>query len=251
MTFNERSYLLSYLYLHGVAAERRVDFSAIQAWLRESPPIEDLDATASSSISFVELWSRIAQGASAALTSCLPDQPEVSVLNDLRENLVLRLSKVGEGPVWEYFNAHRPLNVLLRAHLDADERAFPRTLYCRVLEALRTDALQELAIEYPVMRRHLSTTIAFWLASSREILLRSHRDREMLTYTFNIPKDARLVGVKTGMSDPHRRGSSVAILTFATDAANQMSVVYKPRDIRIDAAYHKLVADVSATTPNV
>ena len=251
MTFNERSYLLSYVYLHGVAAERRVDFSAIQTWLRESPPIEDLDATASSSISFVELWSRIAQGASAALTSCLPDQPEVSVLNDLCENLVLRLSQVGEGPVWEYFNAHRPLNVLLRAHLDADERAFPRTLYCRVLEALRTDALQELAIEYPVMRRHLTTTIAFWLASSREILLRSHRDREMLTYTFNIPKDARLVGVKTGMSDPHRRGSSVAILTFATEAANQMSVVYKPRDIRIDAAYHKLVADVSATTPNV
>jgi type 2 lantibiotic biosynthesis protein LanM len=243
--------LLSHVYLHRVAAEGRVDFSAIQAWLRESPPIEDLDATASSSVSFVELWVRIAQGASAALASCLPDQPEVSVLNDLSENLILRLSQVGEGPVWEYFNARRPLNVLLRAHLDADERAFPRTLYCRVLDALRTDALQELATEYPVMRRHLSTTVAFWLTSSREILLRTHRDRKMLTKTFDLPKSARLVGVKTGMSDPHRGGSSVAILTFATDSANQISVVYKPRDVRIDAAYHKLVADVSATTPNV
>jgi type 2 lantibiotic biosynthesis protein LanM len=251
MTCDERSYLLSHAYLDRVAAGRRVNFSAIQAWLRESPPIEDLDETASSSVSFVELWARIAGGASVALASCLPDQPEVSVLNDLRENLVLRLSQVGEGPVWEYFNAHRPLNVLLRAHLDADERAFPRTFYCRVLEALRTDALQELATEYPVMRRHLSTTVAFWLASSREILLRTHRDREMLTGTFNLPKGARLVGVKTGMSDPHRGGSSVAILTFATDSADQMSVVYKPRDVRIDAAYHKLVADVSATTPNV
>jgi type 2 lantibiotic biosynthesis protein LanM len=234
-----------------VAAGRQVDFSVIQGWLRESAPIEDLDATASSSVSFVELWSRIARGASVALASCLPDQPEVSVLNELRENLVLRLSQVGEGPVWEYFNARRPLNVLLSAHLDADERAFSRTLYCRVLEALRTDALQELATEYPVMRRHLSTTVAFWLASSREILLRSHRDREMLTRTFNLPKSATLVGVKTGISDPHRGGSSVAILTFATDSANQMSVVYKPRDVRIDAAYHKLVADVSATTPDV
>ena len=125
MTCNERSYLPSHVYLHRVAAGRRVNFSVIQAWLRESTPIEDLDATASSSISFVELWARIARGASVALASCLPDQPEVSVLNDLRENLVLRLSQVGEGPVWEYFNAHRPLNVLLRAHLDADERAFP------------------------------------------------------------------------------------------------------------------------------
>ena len=241
MTFNERS----------VAAGRRVDFSAIQAWLRESPPIEDLDAASSSSISFVELWARIARGASAALASGLPDQPEVSVLDDLRENLTLRLSQVGEGPVWEYFNAHRPLNVLLWAHLDADERAVRRTHYCRVLEALRTDGLQGLTTEYPVLRRHLSTTVAFWLASSREILLRSHRDREMLTQTLNLPKGARLVGVKAGMSDPHRGGSSVAILTFATDSANQMSIVYKPRDLRIDAAYHKLVADVSATTPAV
>jgi type 2 lantibiotic biosynthesis protein LanM len=238
-------------YLKNVTAGREVDFSAIQTWLRESPPIEDLDAAASSSISFVELWARIARGASAALASCLPAQPEVSVLDDLRENLALRLSQVGEGPVWEYFNAHRPLNVLLGAHLDADEQAFRRTLYCRVLEALRTDALQELTTEYPVMRRHLSTTVAFWLASSRELLLRTHRDREILSETFNLPKGARLVGVKTGMSDPHRGGSSVAVLTFATDSANQMSVVYKPRDIRIDAAYHKLVADVSATTPNV
>src|SRR5688572_9088652 len=106
MTCNERSYLLSHVYFHRVAAGRRVNFSVIQAWLRESPPIEDLDATAtaSSSVSFVELWARIARGASVALASCLPDQPEVSVLNDLRENLVLRLSQVGEGPVWEYFN---------------------------------------------------------------------------------------------------------------------------------------------------
>ena len=156
MTFNERS----------VAAGRRVDFSAIQAWLRESPPIEDLDAASSSSISFVELWARIARGASAALACGLPDQPEVSVLDDLRENLTLRLSQVGEGPVWEYFNAHRPLNVLLWAHLDADERAVRRTHYCRVLEALRTDGLQGLTTEYPVLRRHLSTTVAFWLASS-------------------------------------------------------------------------------------
>ena len=73
----------------------------------------------------------------------------------------------------------------------------------------------------------------------------------MLTETFNLPKGARLVGVKAGMSDPHRGGSSVAILTFATDSASQMSIVYKPRDLRIDAAYNKLVADVSATTPAV
>jgi len=227
-----------------------VHYSAIQAWLRESPRIEDLAAPPPSSISFVELWAPIARGASAALASGLSDRPEVTVLNDLRENLTLRLSQVGEGAVWEHFNAHRTLNELVRAHLDADERGCRRTLYCRVIEALRADGLQELTAEYPVLRRHLSATVTSWLASSRELLLRVQRDREMLTKTFDLPVGARLIGVKTGISDPHRGGRSVAILTFATDSANQVSVVYKPRDLRVEAAYHQLISEVSATTPD-
>jgi type 2 lantibiotic biosynthesis protein LanM len=228
-----------------------VHFSAIQAWLRESPPIEDLAGPPSSSISFVELWAPIARGASAALASSLPDQPEVAVLSDLRENLTLRLSQVGEGAVWEHFNAHRTLNELVRAHLDADERGCRRILYSRVIEALRADGLRELTTKYPVLRRHLSATVASWLTSSRELLLRVQRNHEMLTEKFNLPVGARLIGVKTGISDPHRGGRSVAILTFARDSANQVSVVYKPRDLRIDAAYHQLISEVSATTPDV
>jgi type 2 lantibiotic biosynthesis protein LanM len=227
-----------------------VQFSAIQTWLRESPPIEDLAAPSSSSISFVELWARIAHGASAALASGLPDEPEVGVLSDLHENLTLRLSQVGEGAIWEHFNAHRTLNELVRAHLDADERGCRRILYCRAIEALRADGLQQLSTEYPVLRRHLSATVASWLVSSRELLLHVHRDHEMLTEKFDLPVDARLIGVKTGISDPHRGGRSVAILTFATGSPNQVSIVYKPRDLRIDAAYHQLISEVSATTPD-
>ena len=96
-------------------------FFGVQAWLRESPPIEALAAPPPSSISFVELWERIARGASAVLTCGLPDQPEDTVLEGLREDLTLRLSRVGEGAVWEHFNAYRTLNELIRAHLDADE----------------------------------------------------------------------------------------------------------------------------------
>lgn len=232
-------------------ARHSVDFSTIQDWLRDSAPIDGGDAAVSAATPFVELWSRIARGASARLTSCLPAEPEVAVLHDLQEDLTRRLAQIGEGPVWEYFNAHRSFNALLRAHLDADERGPRRALYCKVLETLRADALQELTTTYPVLRRHLSTTVAFWLASSRELLLRTRRDHEPLTEAFTLPKGARLVRVRTGMSDPHRGGSSVAILTFEADPSDQKRVVYKPRDVRIDAAYHQIVAELSATTPHV
>ena len=79
-------------------------FSALQAWLRELPPIEALAAPPPSSISFVELWERIARGASAVLTCGLPDQPEDTVLEGLREDLNLGMSRVlGEGAVWGAF----------------------------------------------------------------------------------------------------------------------------------------------------
>ena len=143
-----------------------------------------------------------------------------------------------------------PSDELIRAHLDADERGYRRTLYCRVVEALRADGLQQLTTEYPVLRRHLSATVASWLALSRELLLRVHRDHDILTEKFDLPLNARLIGVKTGISDPHRGGRSVAILTFATASAKQVSIVYKPRDLRVDAAFHQLICEVSATTPD-
>jgi type 2 lantibiotic biosynthesis protein LanM len=227
-----------------------VHFSSIQAWLRQSPPIDDRAGPLSSSISFAELWEPIARGAAAVLASHLPDCPEVSVLADLRENLARRLSEIGEGAVWEHFNAQRTLSELIRTHLDADERGCPRTLYRRVVEALRADGLETLTAAHPVLRRHLSTTVASWLASSRELLMGVKRDRQMLAETFDIPAGARLIGAKTGVSDPHRGGRCVAILTFATDSADQASVVLKPRDMRIDAAYHRLVSELATATPD-
>ena len=92
--------------------------------------------------------------------------------------------------------------------------------------------------------------VASWLALSRELLLRVHRDHDILTEKFDLPLNARLIGVITGISDPHRGGRSVAILTFATASAKQVSIVYKPRDLRIDAAFHQLICEVSATTPD-
>ena len=225
-------------------------FSLIEAWLRESPQIDANPHRPLASISFIELWAPIALGASAVLASNFADSPSATVLADLRDHLILQLSQVGEAAVWEHFNSRRTLDALVKAHLDADERGFRTTVYCRVLEALRADGLRALTREYPVLRRHLCATVASWLDASRELLVASRRDHELLAKTFNFPVAARLSGVKPGLSDPHRGGRSVAILTFAADSASAVAVVFKPRDLRITAAYHQLVMDLSSAAPD-
>ncbi len=227
-----------------------MDFSSIQDWLRQSPPIDDLGPP-SSSHSFVELWAAVARGASALLASRLPTPPEASVLADLSEDLVRRLSEVGEGAVWEHFNGRRTLGELVKAQLEADERGVRRTIYRRVLEALRADGLEALTARRPVVKRHLCATVASWLESSLEILLAVERDHDLLAGTFAFPADARLTGVKTGVSDPHRGGRSVAILTLAAGQADPVSVVFKPRDLRIEAAYHELIGELSGAKPDL
>ncbi|OMC48465.1 hypothetical protein A5745_08760 [Mycobacterium sp. IS-2888] len=223
-------------------------FSAIQAWLRESPPIRDDGTRPGPAPSFAELWAPIAAGAGAVLASSLTDGPEPGVIQDLRDDLTGRLSEVGEAVVWQFFNTHRTLPELVKAHLQASDAGFPRTLYCRALEALRADGLVQLTDEYPVLARHLGMTVASWLDSSRELLERVRRDRNVLAETFGLPSEAGLVGVRTGLSDPHRGGRTVAILTFAT-AADTRAVVYKPKDLEVDAAYNALISDLSRATP--
>jgi type 2 lantibiotic biosynthesis protein LanM len=227
-------------------------FPAIQEWLRDSTPIDDacpppVDCPA---VSFVELWLRIATGASAALAASLPTTVGASVLRDLRDQLIIRLSEVGEATVWQHFNDRRTLGDLVSAHLDADERGFPRAIYCRMAEGLRADGLQTLTDMYPVLRRHLWTTVDNWHASSRELLTRVAVDHQLLAETFDLPADAQLTGIQPGLSDPHRGGRSVAILTFASKSAawpaTPCAVVYKPKDLRADAAYQQLISELPA-----
>jgi hypothetical protein len=104
-----------------------VDFSSIQDWLRQSPPIDDLGPP-SSSHSFVELWVPVARGASALLAWRLPTPPEASVLADLSEDLVRRLSEVGEGAVWEHFNGRRTLGELVKARSGVEKSPNGATL---------------------------------------------------------------------------------------------------------------------------
>ena len=223
-------------------------FPTIQKWLRDSPPIDEArPAPDCPPVTFAELWEPIAAGACTALAASLPAAVEASALRDLRDELILRLSELGESTVWKHFNARRTLRDLVLAHIEADGRGCGRATYCRATEELRADGLQALTEQYPVLRRHLATAVTLWLASSRELVERVSHDHRLLADTFAFPIGARLTGIRPGLSDPHRGGRSVAILTFTSPAGKgTRAVVYKPKDLRADAAYHRLIEEVPA-----
>jgi type 2 lantibiotic biosynthesis protein LanM len=249
------------------SAEIPVEFAAIEAWLRTSPPIDEADLPPSGPpVSFVELWQRVAVGAMGELASSLPHEAAAhyrtryegwaeygDVHADLTDDLVTRLSAVGEAAIWEEFNSRRTPGDIVMAHLRTDGNGSgpPRAIYCRLLEEMRSEGLGSLTAQYPVLRRHLSTTVQHWLGSSREILTRARSDRDHLAEAFDLPPDARLAGIRQGLGDPHRGGRTVAILSFACGAASddRRTLVYKPKDLGLDRAFQQFLAEVPSPSP--
>jgi type 2 lantibiotic biosynthesis protein LanM len=90
----------------------------------------------------------------------------------------------------------------------------------------------------PVLLRLLATLTRQWIDTTREFVARLIADlpairREILQSS----SDAEVVDIEGDASDPHNDGRSVLIVRFADGAR----VVYKPKDLRIDAAWRALV----------
>jgi type 2 lantibiotic biosynthesis protein LanM len=235
-------------------------FPEIQNWLRESARIRESDWVGSDRpIAFAELWHRIASGAMKKLAESLPE--EVSTLyqaerhtwdalqRNLSDHLAEKLAAVGEGALWQKFNTRRTPEAVVLAHVRAQtggRQRLGRTVYCSFLEEVRSDGLQTITNTYPVLRRHLSTVTRQWLRFSAEVLIRVHSDRRSLLEAFGLPSDATLVAIRQGVSDPHRGGQTVAMLSFASASSSSRThtVVYKPKDLRIDRAFQSLVASL-------
>ena len=243
-------------------------FDAIQEWLRASSPISARsDGPSPPTVSFAELWQRIASGAMAQLlrdlptevTTCFgsvscPQMPRNRVYAALHQNLVVRLARAGEAVLWKVFTGRRAPDQIVFAHL-GDSPAAPgqvrRSIYCRLLEELRGDALSGLVEKYPVLRTHLSTTVDQWSRNCRDLLSRVHADLPQVIEAFDLPADVELADLTLGLSDPHRGGQSVATLWFKSASPGpSYPVVCKPKDLDIDQAFQSLLHELLPPQPD-
>lgn len=93
--------------------------------------------------------------------------------------------------------------------------------------------------EYPVLARQLVIRINNWLDVTLEFLNRLCADWDDIRSTFTSDRDPGLmVQVEAGMSDSHRGGHSVFILTFSSG----FQLVYKPKSLAIDIHFQELLS---------
>lgn len=86
----------------------------------------------------------------------------------------------------------------------------------------------------PVLARIIATIVLNWMDAAAEMAGRLAHDRGALAVAYAAGHDLGAVrSIDAGLSDPHRGGRAVAVLGFGYG----LKLVYKPKDLRIDAAW--------------
>jgi type 2 lantibiotic biosynthesis protein LanM len=123
------------------------------------------------------------------------------------------------------------LSNVLRSSLNEQRAGTSYRTYCHHFVA---SGLVPFLREFPVAGRAIATICEYWRHNASLLVRRIEGDRSVLAREFGVEPTSPLSRVEWGLSDPHRGGTSVAILTFGTDAPR---VVYKPKDLRLEQEY--------------
>jgi type 2 lantibiotic biosynthesis protein LanM len=113
-----------------------------------------------------------------------------------------------------------------------------RSLYRRFVRRMGEGGMARLFRRYPVLARHLGTISQLWVEANAEFLARLKADTPELELLFGDYGLGNVVELKPSLSDPHHGRRSVMALTFASGR----KLVYKPKDMGTEAAYHRLLA---------
>ncbi|WGV27156.1 type 2 lanthipeptide synthetase LanM family protein [Halotia branconii] len=113
-----------------------------------------------------------------------------------------------------------------------------RDKYQAFLDTHLQDGLLWLFEKYSVLGRLVATTIDFWVESTSELLDRLLTDWSAIQEHFSPDQSLnQVVDITTGLSDRHKRGRSVTVLTFDTG----LKLVYKPKDLSLEVAFNNLL----------
>jgi type 2 lantibiotic biosynthesis protein LanM len=120
--------------------------------------------------------------------------------------------------------------------------------YHRFVVAMQAGGWRELFEAKPVLLRLMALLTRQWLDASHELIVRLDADLAAIGRALMAPgAHGRIAAIHGDLSDPHNDGRSVRIVTYEDGAA----VVYKPKDLRVDACWHDLVGRLNEARPPV
>lgn len=201
---------------------------------------------------FVQVWRPAAAWALQSLRRrCMDLDTRLmlaeSAWGDLGEALLDRLCTTADQALGELFNQRRTPGQMLLAHLGANGDGSGEPLheaYDTFVAELLASGYGLLLAEFPVLGRLLAVVTELWLEASEEMLRRLAASRDALEEHFQIDPRSRLQAIQLGLSDPHRGGRAVAVLSFAAEP-NSRRVVYKPKDMQVDLVYQQLLRELN------
>jgi type 2 lantibiotic biosynthesis protein LanM len=113
-----------------------------------------------------------------------------------------------------------------------------RIIYDEYVQAWHAGRRNDLMRERPVLARLIGVAVMQWVEATSEMIERLTHDLPRIT---GLVASGAVLGpvatVLTDLSDPHRGGKTVSILTFGSGH----KVVYKPKDLNVDVAWSGLI----------
>lgn len=256
----ERDGLTFSAVLERFATVRRASDAIIPDWTVDAvwidAALQDTDTDLSDAwstrepVAFQELLKPLVWQSNLRLASKVGDGPIADLgptaRLDLTYELVKKLSDIFAGALYERFDDFRKDAVAARSAID--DQADTTFYYGQFSSTMRDGGFRHLFEEKPVLLRLVATITQQWIDTTSAFIDRLSADfpmiREALLFDVGTPK---VTSVEGDLSDPHNGGYSVKIVSFDDGSR----IVYKPKDLRIDSSWHKLIMNLNTRHPPV
>ena len=223
--------------------------TTLQSPIKTAKPIAAFDQT--EPCAFEQLFTPLVEQAEALVWSGI-DARAVNNLKEsaracLRLSLLNELSSLSTPAIYERFvktrDASGALPAAAKPQHDADT-----SRYDQFVAEMKTGGFRRLFEDKPVLLRLISSITRQWIDTSREFILRLDADLASIRRDIlHSASDRRVAKIESGLSDPHNGGHTVQIITFEDGSR----VVYKPKDLRVDAVWSALVGRLNRADPPV
>jgi type 2 lantibiotic biosynthesis protein LanM len=186
-------------------------------------------------VAFEELLAPVIRDADTRLWSGIESRTGGNISDGardaLRRSLFVELSDLSAPAIYERF---------------AEARSSDGTTYHQFVTDMKADGFRRLFEDKPVLLRLIASLTRQWMDTSRELITRLGADlpaicRDLL----QVGTSYRVVTIGGDLSDPHNFGRTVRLIGLEDGSR----VVYKPKDLRVDAAWRSLIVKLNRSAP--